>query len=102
MSESALQPTRRSSEVPTAEFPPSIPHLLSSSGGFAWSAAKGIVAVLRLPDDIAGAEPGFRLLPFTAAVSSAARGRGGGGLSQGVHLGIITGGIARGLSWKSG
>jgi S1-C subfamily serine protease len=68
---------------------------MSSSGGFAWSAAKGTIAALRLADDIPGAGQGFRLLQFTPPVSSGAR----GGLlvgSQGVHLGIITKGIARG------
>jgi hypothetical protein len=58
---------------------------------------QGAFAALRLPDDIAGAEPEFRLLPFTAAVSSVATGGLLVGL-QGVHLGIITRGIARGLS----
>jgi S1-C subfamily serine protease len=67
---------------------------MSSSSGLASSAAKGTIAALRLADDIPGAGQGFRLLRFTAPVSSGAR---GGPLvgSQGVHLGITTKGIAR-------
>jgi hypothetical protein len=68
--------------------------------GLAWSAAKGTSAALRLADDIPRARQGFRLLQFTPPVSSGAR----GGLlvgSQGVHLGIITKGIARGLGGAS-
>jgi hypothetical protein len=64
--------------------------------GLAWSAAKGTIEALRLAEDIPGAGQGLRLLPFTAAVSSGAR----GGLlvgSQSVHFVIITKGIARGL-----
>jgi hypothetical protein len=61
---------------------------------------QGTIAALRLADDIAGAEPGFRLLPFTPAVSSLATGGLLVGL-QGVHLGIITRGIARELRRKS-
>jgi hypothetical protein len=71
-----------------------MPHLMSNSSGLAWSAAKGTIAALRLADDIPGAGQGFRLLQFTAPVSSGARGVLVG--SQGVHLGIITKGIARG------
>ena len=71
-----------------------MPHLMSNSGGLGWSAAKGTIAALRLADDIPGAGQGFRLLQFTAPVSSGARGPPVG--SQGVHLGFITKGIARG------
>jgi hypothetical protein len=52
-----------------------------------------------LADEIPGAGQGFRLLPFTPPVSSGARGLLVG--SQGVHLGIITKGIARGLGGAS-
>jgi hypothetical protein len=47
---------------------------MSNLSRLAWSAGKRIMAALRLPDDIPGAGPGFRLLPFTAAVSSGASG----------------------------
>jgi S1-C subfamily serine protease len=68
---------------------------MSNSSGLAWSVAKGTLAALRLPDDIPGAGQGLRLVPFTAAVSSGAR---GGPLvgSQSIRLGIVTRGIARG------
>ena len=68
---------------------------MSNSSGLARSAAEGTIAALRLGDDIRGAGEGFRLLQFTALVSSPAR---GGPLvgSQGVHMGIITKGMARG------
>jgi hypothetical protein len=71
-----------------------MPHLMSNSSGLAWSAAKGTIAALRLADETLGAAQGFRLLQFTPPVSSGARGVLVG--SQGVHLGIITKGIARG------
>jgi hypothetical protein len=68
---------------------------MSNSSSLAWSAAKGTIAALRPADDMPGAEQGFSLLPFTAPVSSGAR---GGPLvgSQSVRLGIITRGIAPG------
>jgi S1-C subfamily serine protease len=72
---------------------------VSSSSGLASSARKGIIPALRLADDVLGAGQGFRLLPFTAAVSS---GAGGGRLveSQGALLGIITKRIAPGTPSK--
>jgi S1-C subfamily serine protease len=69
-------------------------HLMSNSSGLAWSAAKRIIAALRLAEDLPGAGQGFRLLRFTPPVSSGARGGPPVG-SQGVHLGITTKGIAR-------
>jgi hypothetical protein len=73
---------------------------VSSSSGLARGASKGIIAALRLADDIPASGQGFRLLPFTAALSS---GAGGGPLvdSQGALLGIITKRIARGLGGAS-
>jgi S1-C subfamily serine protease len=70
-------------------------YVVSSSSGLGWSASKGIIAALRLADEIPGAGQGFRLLQFTAPVSS---GASGGPLvdSQGALLGIITKGIAGG------
>jgi hypothetical protein len=69
-------------------------HLMSNSRGLAWRAAKGTIAALRLADDIPGAGQGFRLC------SSRRRSAAGPGRllvgSQGVHLGVITKGIARG------
>jgi hypothetical protein len=50
---------------------------------------------LRLAGGVPGAGQGFRLLQFTASVSSGARGRPLVG-SRGVHLGIVTKGITRG------
>ena len=71
--------------------------MVSSSSGLSWSASKGIIAALRLADEIPGAGQGFRLLQFTAPVSS---GASGGPLvdSQGALVGIITRGIARGTT----
>jgi S1-C subfamily serine protease len=82
------------------EFPPRIPNLVCSSSSLAWSAANGIIAALRQADDIPGSGQGFRLSPFTAAVSS---GGGGGPVVewQGALLGIITKRVARGLGGAS-
>jgi hypothetical protein len=46
---------------------------MSNSSDLAWSAGKGTIAAPRLADDTPGAGQGFRLLPFTAPVSSRAR-----------------------------
>jgi len=79
-----------------AEAKPGEPvYAVASSNGLPWSASKGIIAAVRLADDIPGAGQGFRLLQFTAPVGS---GASGGPLvdSQGALLGIITKAIARG------
>jgi hypothetical protein len=77
-----------------AEAKPGDPaYVVSNSSGLAWSASKGIIAALRLADEIPGAGQGFRVLQFTAPVSG---GASGGPLadSRGALLGIITKGIA--------
>jgi len=70
-------------------------YVVSNSSGLAWSASKGIIAALRLADEIPGAGQGFRVLQFTAPVSG---GASGGPLvdSRGALLGVITRGIALG------
>jgi hypothetical protein len=70
-------------------------YVVSNSNGLGWSASKGIMAALRLADEIPGAGQGFRVLQFTAPVSG---GASGGPLvdSRGALLGIITKGIAKG------
>ena len=70
-------------------------YVVSNSSGLGWSASKGIIAALRLADEIPGAGQGFRLLQFTAPVSG---GASGGPLAdaRGALLGIITKGIAPG------
>jgi hypothetical protein len=79
-----------------AEAKPGEPaYVVSNSGGLAWSACKGIIAALRLADEIPGAGQGFRVLQFTAPVSG---GASGGPLvdARGALLGVITKGIASG------
>jgi S1-C subfamily serine protease len=79
-----------------AEAKPGEPaYVVSNSSGLGWSASKGIIAALRLADEIPGAGQGFRVLQFTAPVSG---GASGGPLadSRGALLGIITKGIATG------
>jgi len=70
-------------------------YVVSNSNGLGWSASKGIIAALRLADEIPGAGEGFRVLQFTAQVSG---GASGAPLvdSRGNLLGIITKGIAQG------
>jgi len=77
-----------------AEARPGEPaYVVSNSSGLGWSASKGIIAALRLADEIPGAGQGFRVLQFTAPVSG---GASGGPLvdARGNLLGIITKGIA--------
>jgi hypothetical protein len=79
-----------------AEAKPGEPaYVVSNSSGLGWSASKGVIAALRLADEIPGAGQGFRVLQFTAPVSG---GASGGPLadSQGALLGIITKGIVTG------
>ena len=79
-----------------AEAQPGEPvYVVSNSSGLGWSASKGIVAALRLADEIPGAGQGYRLLQFTAPVSG---GASGGPLvdSRGALLGIITKGLPSG------
>jgi hypothetical protein len=80
-----------------AEAKPGDPaYVVSNSSGLAWSASKGIIAALRLADEIPGAGQGFRVLQFTAPVGG---GASGGPLadSRGALLGIITRGIVPNL-----
>jgi hypothetical protein len=79
-----------------AEAKPGEPaYVVSNSGGLGWSASKGIIAALRLADEIPGAGQGFRVLQFTAPVSG---GASGGPLadSRGALLGVITKAVASG------
>jgi hypothetical protein len=72
-------------------------YVVSTSSGLGWSASKGIIAALRLADEIPGAGQGFRVLQFTAPVSP---GASGGPVvdSRGALLGIIIKGMASGTS----
>jgi hypothetical protein len=83
--------------VGAAAKPGESAYVVSSSNGLNWSASKGIISALRLADEVPGAGQGYRLLQFTAPVSS---GASGGPLvdSHGNLLGIIT----RGLSSDAG
>jgi hypothetical protein len=76
-------------------------YVVSNSSGLGWSASKGIIAALRVADEIPGAGQGFRVLQFTAPVSP---GASGGPLvdSRGNLLGIITKGMASGTSAGAG
>jgi hypothetical protein len=79
-----------------AEVKPGAPaYVVSHSSGLGWSASKGIIAALRLADEIPGAGQGFRLFQFTAQTSG---GASGGPLvdSRGTLLGIITRSLASG------
>lgn len=66
-------------------------YAVTNSGGWTWSATEGIISSLRDPDDVPGADSGFRLLQFTAPVG---RGSSGGALVDGAGnlIGIITSG----------
>jgi hypothetical protein len=73
-----------------------IVYAVSNSGGFAWSAGKGILSVSRMADEVAGAGQGYRLLQFAASIPN---GASGGPLvdERGALLGIITKTIPSGI-----
>lgn len=69
--------------------PGDVAYAVTNSGGLEWSATQGIFSALRMADEVPGAGQGYRVLQFTAPVSS---GASGGPLvdGKGLLVGIIT------------
>ncbi len=69
--------------------------VVSQAAGLPWTASTGIISSYRMADEVPGAGNGYRLLQFTAPVSS---GSSGGVVldAQGRALGLILGSMAGG------
>lgn len=72
-------------------------YVISHPAGRTWTASAGIISSIRMADEIPGAGKGYRLVEFTAPISSES---GGGVLvdAQGRALGIAVGTLAGGQS----
>jgi len=69
--------------------------VISNPAGLSWSASSGIVSSVRMADEVAGAGSGYRILQFSAPISS---GSSGGVVldAQGRALGLVVGTVTGG------